>query len=379
MSPSDDASLADRLEQLAIDQVETHTLILLDRQGTIVGWRGGAERVLGYRADEIVGKNVSILFVPEDLEKELATWEQRTADAVSEAEDDRWQLRKDGVRIWVSGTLTALRDESGELVGFAKIMRNRTDHKTQVEALELRLASADEERNRSNAFVATLTHELRGPLSALSTAATYLEASTSDDPDFHATVAIVKRQVAFMSRLTDDLMGLARTTMGKNELDLQEIVLQDVVQLAIEAAQAAVLQPGHTLVQLLPDVPVHLVGDAMRLGQVIINLIHNAARFTEPGGTIWVKATTEGEEAVVRVKDSGVGIEPDVMPRIFDLFTQVDFAGRPHQGLGIGLWVVKENVALHGGTVQATSDGIGRGSEFIVRLPLKGPKSVGQE
>jgi signal transduction histidine kinase len=139
----------------------------------------------------------------------------------------------------------------------------------------------------------------------------------------------------------------------------------------------------HDLHQFLPDVPIEVDADPVRLRQVFVNLIENAAKYTQYGGTIRIKVTTEGDEAVVRVQDDGVGIPPEVMPHIFDLFTQAEFATRSQGGLGIGLSVVKDTVALHGGSVQATSDGLGKGSEFTVRLPLpgseqRGPQPVGR-
>jgi PAS domain S-box-containing protein len=326
--------------------------------------------MFGYSADEVVGKNISILFLPEDLEHGLSLWEQMSADVADESEDDRWQVRKDGVRIWVSGTLTALRDEQGELLGFAKIMRNRSDHKQQVEALERRVVACEQGQQRKNAFVATLAHELRSPLSALSNASFLLQEWESVDGDLALMVGLVRRQVEFMSRLADDLLEVARAATGRVELHTAPLVLQEVVDLAIETSRAAVDEHGLTLVRLFPPAPIHLEADPIRLGQVVINLIQNAAKFTDSGGTIWVKMTVEGEEAVVRVKDSGIGIEPDAMPYIFDLFAQAEPASAAQGGLGIGLSIVKDNVAMHGGTVQVTSDGRGRGSEFTVRLPL---------
>src|SRR5215212_4638588 len=150
------AELGDRLLELALQQVGSQALVLLNATGDIVGWHAGAERLFGYAADEIVGQNSSRLFVPEDLEKDLSNWELETAAASGESEDDRWQVRKDGGRIWTSGTLTALRDNRGTLLGFAKIMRNRSDEKSQVETLGARARAAEREQQRKNEFVATL-------------------------------------------------------------------------------------------------------------------------------------------------------------------------------------------------------------------------------
>ena len=363
-------ALARRLLELTLAQVGANSLVLLDAQGAIVDWLAGAERMFGYSADEIVGQNVAVLFVPEDLERDLHIWEQNTAASSGESEDDRWQLRKDGVRIWVSGTLTALVDDDGKVLGFAKTMRNRTDQKLQIDALERRVAACESARERKNQFIATLAHELRSPLSALSNAVQLLDSCEASSPDLALTVSIIRRQITFMTRLADDLLDIARTATGKVELHKERVSLQEIVDRAIEACRPSLDERTHVLERLMPEVPIPLDADPVRLQQVFTNLIQNAGKYTDFGGTIWVKGTVEGNEAVVRVQDTGVGISPEVMPHIFDLFTQAEFASHSQEGLGIGLSVVKDNVTMHGGTIQAASDGLGKGSEFMVRLPL---------
>lgn len=368
--PEDNSELMSRLLEIALPSIGTHALVLLDPEGTVVGWLAGAERLFGYRPEEIVGQNASRLFTPKDLEKDLSSWEQKTARQSGESEDDRWQVRKDGGRIWVSGTLTALRDRQGQLLGFAKIMRNRTDQKSQLETLESRVTALQQAEQRKNAFISTLAHELRNPLSALSNAIYLLQECQSLSADMAMTVGIVRRQIEFMERMVNDLLEVARTAAGKVELHREPVVLQETIQQAVETSRSAVDERSQVLHQLLPSVPVQLDADPMRLQQVFVNLIENAAKYTPNGGAIWVKATVEGDEAVVRVQDNGMGIPPEVMPHVFDLFTQAESASRSQSGLGIGLSVVKENVALHGGSVQAASDGLNKGSEFTVRLPL---------
>jgi signal transduction histidine kinase len=194
------------------------------------------------------------------------------------------------------------------------------------------------------------------------------EEASKEDVEFAA--GTIRRQVEFMRRMIDDLLEVARAAAGKIDLHRQRLVLQDIIAKAIETCRPTINQRTHELHQLLPDVPIELNADPTRLTQVFMNLIENAGKYTEYGGTIWVKVTTEGDEAVVRVQDNGVGISPDIMPHIFDLFTQAEMTSRTRSGLGIGLSVVKDAVALHGGSVQATSNGLGKGSEFTVRLPL---------
>lgn len=362
-------ALSNRLLSAALAQVGTHALILLDADGIVVDWLAGAERLFRYRPEEIVGQNISVLFTPEDLKNDLSNWEQKTAISAGESEDDRWQMRKDGGRIFVSGTLTALRDDDGEVIGFAKIMRDRTDQKFQVEALESRITAMKKSAERKEQFISTLGHELRNPLAAISYATHALKKWESDSPDMARTLELIHREITFMQRMIGDLLDAARFSAGKIRLRQEDVVMQEVIEAAGQTCRPSLDAKTQRLEQLLPEVPIHVQADPVRLQQVFVNLIDNASKFSEPGKRIWVTLTIEGDEAVTRVKDNGAGIPPEVMPHIFELFTQAETA-TPHEGLGIGLSVVKDTVALHGGTVQATSDGEGRGSEFTVRLPI---------
>lgn len=385
MEPERTPEAAELLDR-ALRQVGTHALMLLDRRGAIVGWFAGAERLFGYTAEEVVGRNVSILFTPEDLARNLSEWEMRTAAGASDAEDDRWQVRKDGGRVWVSGTLTALRDDAGRVIGFAKITRNRTDQKSQVETLEGRIAALRAAAGRKDRLIATLAHELRTPLAAIAGAAQLLsppgggrggaggaaESGGGGRPGVEEmAVGVVRRQVEAMSRLIDGLLEGARAAVGKVQLRRERVVLQEVLAAAIEACRPAIDARTQELRVLGTDVPIRLQADPGRLRQVFVNLIDNARKYTPPGGTIWVTLTAEGEDAVVRVKDTGAGIAADAMPHIFDLFAQAETANAPAEGLGVGLSLARDLVALHDGSVQATSDGVGKGAEFTVRLPLK--------
>jgi len=364
------SELTRRLLELALTEVGTHALVLLDAQGMVVGWLAGGERLLGYRAHEIIGRNISVLFTPEDLQTGISAWEQATASESGESENDRWQMRKDGGRIWVSGTLTALRDEQGQLVGFVKIMRNHTDQKLQVEALESRVAALRQAEQRKNNFISTLAHELRNPLSVISNASYLIQQCESVSPDMPFVLGMMQRQVEFMGRMVDDLLEVARMAAGKVQLRKERVILQEILRHAVETCRPSLDERQQVLHQLLPDGPISLDADPIRLRQVLVNLIQNGSKYTPAQGTIWVKATTEGDEAVVRVQDTGIGIAPELMPHIFDLFTQAETSRRAQGGLGIGLSVVKDTVTLHGGTVQVASDGLGKGSEFTVRLPL---------
>ena len=187
-------------------------------------------------------------------------------------------------------------------------------------------------------------------------------------------IRLIERQVEFIRRLVDDLLEAARARAGKMQLKRERLVLQDVIAASVEMVRPLAEKRSQRLEILLAPTPIVVEGDASRLQQVLTNLLNNAVKYTDEGGCIWIKATIEDEDAVVQVEDNGVGIAPDMLQFIFELFAQVQSPQGTSDGLGIGLSLVKELVTLHGGSVQANSDGIGKGSVFTVRLPvLAGP------
>jgi two-component system CheB/CheR fusion protein len=371
MQPTPDA---DHLAGLALMQARIHAIILLDTEGVIRGWLGGAESIFGYAPDEIIGQKASKLFSQEDVDRNLDRLELEMAQASDEADDDRWQVRKDGARIWASGAMTSLRSETGELVGYLKVLRNRTDNKTHIEALEHRIKMLEESQELRGRSVAALAHELRGPLSSLSMAGGVLKSHPGDDGTAMAS-EIVATQVELMSQMVANMLEGVGASAGKVELHKCPVVLQDIIGKALASCQPSIDRRKHDLQTLMPEDRVHLTADATRLHQVIVNLLDNAIKYTPDGGKIWVKVTIDGEDAVIKVHDSGVGLSPELQPHIFDLFVQAHSASRLGEGLGIGLSLVKDFVTLHGGTVQALSDGEGKGSIFVVRLPVAEPRS----
>jgi PAS domain S-box-containing protein len=363
---------AQELLRLLLEQMEDHAILLLDADARVVGWLGGAERIFGYSAAEMVGQSAYHLFTPEDRALGLADHELEVARKDGRAEDDRWHVRNDGTRIWVNGVLVALRGADGRLVGFGKVLRDRTDVKAQIEALENRceaLARADE---RKNLFLGTLAHELRNPLAPLVNALEIIHLTAPAHPDLAYPVKLIDRQVEFIRRLVDDLLDITRIGAGKVQLKVERVSLNDVLARAAEACRPKAEARRQDLRVLVPALPILVDADSDRLRQVVANLLDNAVKYTPEGGGVWLKATVEGDEAVVRVEDNGVGITPEMLPRVFDLFTQeASSLGQAQGGLGLGLSLVKNLVALHGGTVQVRSEGKGKGSEFTVRLPLK--------
>lgn len=359
------------LLQLLIQQDEDHALVLLDPDGIICAWLAAAESMFGYAPADAIGKHVRMIFTPEDCALGIPEHEIVVAKADGRAEDDRWLVRNDGSKFWAQGATVPLRERGGVLVGFGKVIRDRTDVKAHIDALEHRIkAYAESERRRSTAL-GTLAHELRNPLSSVLNAAEVIKLAGRPEPNTQAALTIIERQVALMAHLVDDLMDAARIEGGKVQLRLRAVELKHVVQQAADSMRVAFEHRGHHFHCFLIPGPVLVKADADRLGQVFRNLLDNAVKYTPPGGQIWLKLTVESDEAVVRIEDTGVGIGKEMLPRIFELFTQEESSRAISPGgLGLGLALVRELVTLHGGTVQVRSEGHGQGSEFTVRLPL---------
>jgi signal transduction histidine kinase len=228
---------------------------------------------------------------------------------------------------------------------------------------------------RKDEFLAILAHELRNPLAPIRNSLQILRLTASSDPAAVRVCQIMERQVNHMVRLVDDLMEVSRITRGKIELRREETDVATVIRSAVETSKPLIEAKGHQLAISLPPDPIPLYGDAIRLGQVLANLLNNAAKYTERGGQIWLAARRDGDEAVISVRDNGIGLSAEMLPVVFEMFMQVDrSSNRSEGGLGIGLTLVKNLVELHGGTIAAKSDGPGRGSEFIVRLPVSARK-----
>ena len=363
-----------RLEELltlVMAQSEEFAIILADPGGRILHWSYGAERVFGYSADAVRGKSLDVLFRPEDRAAGFPEHERDIALADRAAEDDRWMARADGSAFWASGSLFALRDAGGQPVALAKILRNRTNVKEQLETLRARVEALEAGARRKDEFLSTLSHELRGPLMPLATAAGIIRLNAPSNESTAQALKVIERQMQVLQRLVDDLLDSSRIEAGKMQLDLERLAIGSILAAALEDCAPIIRQKEHDAKLILPTRDILVNADRDRLHQVFVNLVTNAAKYTPHRGMIRVSATVEGREAVVTVEDNGIGIGPETLPAIFDLFTQAESArGLSQGGLGIGLALVKNLVTLHGGSVQVRSDGLGKGSQFHVRLPL---------
>jgi signal transduction histidine kinase len=254
-------------------------------------------------------------------------------------------------------------------------------HRFEIE--KLRAEAANEKRiadeladsaRRKDRFLAMLGHELRNPLASIVNALRLVELKPDDASTTSAMIGLAQRQVRHLGRLLDDLLDVARFDQGKIQLRLQPVELAEIVGRAVESARYAIEARRHRLEVSLPDASISLSADPTRLEQIFVNLLNNSAKYTEPGGTIWLCAAREGNQVIVRVRDTGIGMSPELLTSAFDLFVQGDQASdRSQGGLGIGLSLVRRLVKLHGGTIIAQSDGPGKGAEFVIRLPAEGP------
>jgi PAS domain S-box-containing protein len=267
----------------------------------------------------------------------------------------------------------------GAVVAVAGTTRDVTERQAAEQAMREQAQRLTESDRAKDEFLATLSHELRNPLAPLRNSFELLRRLPGVDAKVAGVHAMMERQVNHLVRLVDDLLEMSRISRGTLSLRDERVPLETVVRNAVETSEPLVQAARHTLTVDLPDEPLWLQGDPVRLAQILANLLNNAARYTDDGGTIVVRARREGEQAVIAVRDNGIGIAPDVMPRMFEMFSRGHReTGRHQGGLGIGLALSRRLAQMHNGSLDASSDGPGRGSEFTVRLPLAAPAPVGE-
>jgi len=351
----------------AIVESSEDAIVSKTLNGIILSWNAGAERLFGYAPHEAIGRPITLIIPPDrqDEEHEILA---RIAHGERVEHFETVRVSKQGRRIDISLTISPIRDSAGGIVGASKVARDITDRKRAEEALR-------EADLRKDQFIALLAHELRNPLAPLRSGLQVMRLASGDANAVAQARNMMERQLGHMIRLIDDLLDISRISQNKMELRRSRVLLTDVVSSAVETARPAIEAAEHELTILLPPEPVHLDADLTRLAQVFSNLLTNSAKYTERGGRIWLAAERQGGEVVLSVWDTGIGIPADALPRIFDMFSQVDRSTeRSTGGLGIGLALVKGLVEMHDGTVTAASDGQGKGSTFTVKLPALGTR-----
>jgi PAS domain S-box-containing protein len=363
---------AERRYGAVVDQIRDYAIFMLDTDGRVTSWNEGVKRVLGFDEHEFVGRNVAnVTFTPEEAQSGVPQCVLREAAETGSARHDRWAVRKDGTRYYASGVTSALRDDCGKLLGFVKVMHDETEKVRLDSDLRRQQELLRDADRRKDEFLATLAHELRNPLAPMRNALEILKHQSASGAHLQWARDVMDRQVIQMARLLDDLLDVSRITRDKLELRKERILLSTVLNGAVETARPLIEHLGHELSVELPPEPIYLDADIVRLAQVFSNLLNNAARYTDRGGRIRLTAWRENGHAVVAVKDNGIGIPPDQLKDLFEIFTQLHRSfDRSRSGLGIGLTLVRRLVELHGGTVGAQSEGPGKGSAFTVRLPV---------
>lgn len=373
--------------RMLLENVLDYAIFFTDTDYRVTRWSTGAERILGYQEAEILGKSASIIFTPEDLDRGEDKKEFKLAVNEGQAEDERWHVRKDGSRFWASGILTPLRDETGQLKGFSKILRDFTERKLAEEERAELLASEQKARAQAEAanrmkdeFLATLSHELRSPLNAMLGWLRLLNTRKFDEATTAKAMETIERNARAQAQLVEDLLDVSRIIQGKLRLNVRAIELSTVIGVAIDTIRPAAEAKGIQLQTIIDPAAGPVAGDSDRLQQVIWNLLSNAIKFTPKEGRVQVRLERIDSHVEITVTDTGLGISPDFVPYVFERFRQADSSiTRSYSGLGLGLAIVRHLVELHGGTVRAESQGEGKGATFIVRLPLMPVRIEAQE
>jgi PAS domain S-box-containing protein len=361
---------AEKRFRLIMENVQDFAICVLDPQGRVIDWNKGTERLFGFPAEEVVGEHFSQFYPPEENRAGTPFRELDEAAARGSASNDSWLLRKDGTRFWASGVTTALNDEAGNLQGFVMVVRDASDRKRLEEFLRGKAEQLAQADRCKDDFLAVLSHELRNPLAAATNGIQVLRQTGTKGNLAEETIDMIRRQLKHLTRLVDDLLDVSRIARGQLDLRKEPVNLIDVTTQSIEVCRPALDSLGHEISVSLPSVPLRVEADPARLEQIITNLVTNAARDMNATGHIDLIVERDGEQAVIRVRNSGPGIPPHHLPGVFDIFKQ--WGGRPNAGggrLGIGLNLAKQLTEMHGGSIAAQSEAE-RGSEFIVRLPL---------
>lgn len=349
-----------------------HGIISFDEAGIIESVNPAAERLFGFTAAEIIGRNVNCL-MPEPFHGQHDTYLANdfptgSAEIIGIGREVLG-LRKDGSVFPMELAVTTFPLGNRRL--FTSIVQDITERKGMGEELRQRMEQLRDADRRKNEFLAMLAHELRNPLAPVHNAVQLLRKNCPEDAETKWAHDVIERQVQHMTRMVDDLLDVSRISRGKINLQKEVLDVATTVTRAIEMAQPLIDARLHRLTVSLPSHPVWLQADPQRLAQVLANLLNNAAKYSEDGGSIWLTVETKDSDVFLKVRDTGIGIPADYLPHVFDLFSQEDSSlSRTQGGLGIGLTLVRILVNMHDGAIQAFSAGAGQGSEFVMRLPM---------
>ncbi|HEX2225455.1 MAG TPA: PAS domain S-box protein [Thermoanaerobaculia bacterium] len=361
-----EAEQALRASELRFRTLAAHApvgIFMTDRKGDILFVNECWCEIVGLSAEEARGQGWIRAIHPDDRERTVRDWSAAIETGQAFAGEQRF-LTPEGKVTWVQSSAVLLHSAPGKASGYIGTFTDITARREAVEALK-------EADRRKDEFLALLAHELRNPLAPLRNGLEVMKLASSNPGVLTRTRDMMDRQLSHMVRLIDDLLDIARISRNKIELRRSRVLLSDAISSAMEIARPLFEAKGHAVRVSLPPEPVVLDADLTRLAQVFGNLLNNSAKYTAPGGSVWLTATHAGDEVAVAIKDTGIGIPAADLPKIFNMFSQVDRSiERSTGGLGIGLALVRGLVEMHGGSVEAASPGPGKGSTFTVRLPV---------
>jgi PAS domain S-box-containing protein len=356
-------------------------VITTDTQGCVTMMNAAAEALTGWTTSEAKGEPLTVVFdiINEHTRQPVDNPAMRALrdGVVVGLANHTILIAKDKTERPIDDSAAPIRDRAGVMFGCVLVFRDITERHHMENELRRVAADLSEAARRKDEFLATLAHELRNPLAPIRNGLEIMKMAGSDIGAVEKARSMLERQLEQMVRLVDDLMDLSRISRGKIELKRERVQLAAVVENAVETSRPLIDLMGQELTLTVPQHPIVVDADMTRLAQVFLNLLNNAAKYSERGGHIWLTVERQGSDVVVSVRDAGIGIPADKLGSVFDMFSQVDRSlERSQGGLGIGLNIVKTLVEMHGGSIEGKSDGPGRGSEFVVRLPVVVEASV---
>jgi PAS domain S-box-containing protein len=382
---------SEEMFRLLVASVKDYAIFMLDPGGNVMSWNEGAERIKGYRADEVIGKNFSVFYTPEERESGTPGKLLERAARDGRCDVEGWRVRKDGSRFWAHVVITAVHDAEGRLRGFAKVTRDNTVRKQAEEMKQAFLDQrdarmrADQERQLAeaasraaqeaneakNQFLMMLSHELKTPLTSIVGWSQFLSGLEPDDEMAAEAIQSIRRSAEMQARLVNDVLDISRIVAGKLRLELGDADVAAVMRDVVAQVEPAVASKSIRLEVAIPDDLGTAHVDRARLEQIVWNLLDNAVKFTPEQGRIRLSASRSGEFIEIVVADEGMGIPPPLLERIFHPFSQADMGvTRRHGGLGLGLTIVRHLVEAHGGSITPESEGAGKGATFRVTLPV---------
>lgn len=366
----------ERRMRIVAESTKDYAIVTFDDEGVITSWNAGAQRIFGYVEQEMIGQSAKVLFTEEDRANGVVQQEFAQARLNGRIEEDRWHLRKDGSRFYASGVLSRL-DEPG-ISGFAKIARNVSEFRSGAARAGARgdlhgdHIERDAQRRRDE-FLAVVSHELKHPLNLIAASAELIARAPEARQNLNISRATdtIRRTVIGQAQIIDDLLDISRVRTGKLSVVRTAVDMREIVQRVSAAVGEEARQRGIALHITTGDAPVVVHADITRIEQIVWNLVNNALKFTAHGSVSVSLQVNEHGEAVLRVVDTGSGIEPALLPHVFEMYEQSRDPATRRSGLGIGLALVRDLVTLHGGAVRAESEGPGRGAAFTVTLPTQ--------